>query len=338
MTAHNIFFFIDPQNGFGKKDLTKEQGGSLYVPGGEAIGQPVADLLSHLTNATVVLSQDFHPADHISFASNHPGAQPFQDIYLGETIDGRYKAVAADVTATDGDTTVTKICAVETDANGYILRIHEDKVLSAEDVEGTVKQRLWLDHCVQGTESALFLDPIMEALPERLRASLLKQDPRFPVLYGKDNHGNLFCALRKGTQSDVDSYGIAKENDRKSKTFAPTLFEDIADRLQATGVKEANIFIGGLATNFCVEFSHNDIYEYLVPQLEKRGIKPQVYFLSDISAGIPTPDATPGIWPDLTTSTQRMAKFGTQETTTDDFIRANLAGRDVKPAFVAPVT
>ena len=55
-------------------------GGSLAVAGGNEIIEPVNALARKFHN--VVQTQDWHPADHISFASNHPGMEPFQTIEL----------------------------------------------------------------------------------------------------------------------------------------------------------------------------------------------------------------------------------------------------------------
>ena len=50
-------------------------GGSLAVSGGDDIVAPINAMMDDF--ATVVLTQDWHPADHSSFAANHPGAAPF---------------------------------------------------------------------------------------------------------------------------------------------------------------------------------------------------------------------------------------------------------------------
>ncbi|GAA5856846.1 hypothetical protein JCM3766R1_000459, partial [Sporobolomyces carnicolor] len=57
--------------------------GSLAVPSGDLVVPHVLDLLS-LPFAIVVASQDFHPANHVSFASSHPASQrrPFESIRL----------------------------------------------------------------------------------------------------------------------------------------------------------------------------------------------------------------------------------------------------------------
>jgi nicotinamidase/pyrazinamidase len=57
-------------------------GGALGVPDGDAI-VPLVNRLAR-DAAHVILTQDWHPAGHASFASAHPGRQPF------ETIDVAY--------------------------------------------------------------------------------------------------------------------------------------------------------------------------------------------------------------------------------------------------------
>jgi len=55
-------------------------GGSLAVAGGDEIVPLVNTIARKFTN--VVLTQDWHPADHISFASQHAGKNPFETIDL----------------------------------------------------------------------------------------------------------------------------------------------------------------------------------------------------------------------------------------------------------------
>ena len=59
---------IDVQNDFCP-------GGALAVPGGDEIVQGINALLPEY--AVRVLTQDWHPAGHSSFASAHPGKSPF---------------------------------------------------------------------------------------------------------------------------------------------------------------------------------------------------------------------------------------------------------------------
>ena len=55
-------------------------GGSLAVADGDAV-IPLANRLSRRFE-NVVMTQDWHPAGHISFASSHPGKAPFELIDL----------------------------------------------------------------------------------------------------------------------------------------------------------------------------------------------------------------------------------------------------------------
>lgn len=50
-------------------------GGALAVAGGDDIVAPINALMRGFD--AVVLTQDWHPANHASFADNHPGADPF---------------------------------------------------------------------------------------------------------------------------------------------------------------------------------------------------------------------------------------------------------------------
>lgn len=61
-------------------------GGALAVPHGDEV-VPIANYLGE-SFGNVVLTQDWHPADHISFASNHPGRVAHETIALpyGEQI------------------------------------------------------------------------------------------------------------------------------------------------------------------------------------------------------------------------------------------------------------
>ena len=64
---------IDVQNDFCP-------GGALAVPGGDEIVPGINALMADF--GAVILTQDWHPADHSSFASNHPGKQPFEVIEM----------------------------------------------------------------------------------------------------------------------------------------------------------------------------------------------------------------------------------------------------------------
>lgn len=68
-----VLLLVDLQNDFCP-------GGALAVPeGNETI--PVANKLIKSGDFDLIIaSQDWHPANHISFADNHPGKQPFESI------------------------------------------------------------------------------------------------------------------------------------------------------------------------------------------------------------------------------------------------------------------
>ncbi|MFH1143594.1 MAG: bifunctional nicotinamidase/pyrazinamidase [Candidatus Eisenbacteria bacterium] len=55
-------------------------GGALAVGGGESIIAPINALSPRFTQ--VILTQDWHPADHASFASAHSGKRPYEAIEL----------------------------------------------------------------------------------------------------------------------------------------------------------------------------------------------------------------------------------------------------------------
>ncbi|WP_410219362.1 bifunctional nicotinamidase/pyrazinamidase [Paracoccus sp. (in: a-proteobacteria)] len=50
-------------------------GGALAVADGDSIVRPVNAMMGDFD--AVILTQDWHPADHASFADNHPDGQPF---------------------------------------------------------------------------------------------------------------------------------------------------------------------------------------------------------------------------------------------------------------------
>lgn len=69
----DVLLAVDLQNDF-------MPDGALAVPAGDEV-VPVINALARRF-ANVVLTQDWHPAHHISFASSHAGRQPFERIRL----------------------------------------------------------------------------------------------------------------------------------------------------------------------------------------------------------------------------------------------------------------
>jgi len=69
--AGDVLVIVDVQNDFCP-------GGALAVPDGDSV-VPVINRIAPAF-AQVVLAQDWHPPGHQSFASSHPGRQPFETI------------------------------------------------------------------------------------------------------------------------------------------------------------------------------------------------------------------------------------------------------------------
>src|SRR5882724_959274 len=66
----DILIVLDMQNDF-------LAGGPLAVPGGNPLIAPINTLAKRFQH--VIVTQDWHPAGHISFSSTHPGKRPFTD-------------------------------------------------------------------------------------------------------------------------------------------------------------------------------------------------------------------------------------------------------------------
>jgi len=161
ITTRDALIVVDVQNDFCP-------GGALAVPNGDAVIEVILRMALRFEH--IVLTQDWHPPGHCSFASSYPGRKPFDTVTL---------------------------------AGG--------------------QQRLWPDHCVQGTRGAA-LHPAL-----RLdRAELI---------------------LRKGFRKEIDSYSALFENDHTTPTGL------------AGYCRERNLtrmFFAGLAYDFCVGFSALD--------------------------------------------------------------------------------
>ena len=67
----DVLVVVDVQNDFCS-------GGALAVPRGDEIVPTINRLAARFDN--VVLTQDWHPPGHFSFASSHPGKQPFETV------------------------------------------------------------------------------------------------------------------------------------------------------------------------------------------------------------------------------------------------------------------
>ena len=72
--AHDVLLVIDVQNDFCP-------GGALAVPRGDEMITPIHRVALRFEH--IILTQDWHPANHASFASSHTGKKPFESIELG---------------------------------------------------------------------------------------------------------------------------------------------------------------------------------------------------------------------------------------------------------------
>ena len=77
MTNNKALLVIDVQNDFCP-------GGALAVAGGDLIVPFINRAMTAARQASelVILSQDWHPANHSSFASQHEGQAPFQTVTM----------------------------------------------------------------------------------------------------------------------------------------------------------------------------------------------------------------------------------------------------------------
>ncbi len=157
----NALIVIDVQNDFCP-------GGALAVAGGDEIVAGINALMPDFE--AVILTQDWHPKGHSSFASSHAGKNPL------ELVEMPYGP-----------------------------------------------QVLWPDHCIQGSKGAAF------------HAGL--------------NSDRADMIVRKGYNSQIDSYSAFFENDHETPT-------GLHGYLQTRGITALTMV--GLATDYCVNFSAVD--------------------------------------------------------------------------------
>lgn len=107
----------------------------------------------------------------------------------------------------------------------FITQHPNNRVFDQIQLEG-LKQTLWPEHCVQGTQGAEF-------------SSLLNQN-------------SIEAIFRKGMDENIDSYSGFFDNGKKKSTA-------LGDYLQAKNIKEVHIC--GLAADFCVYYTAKDALE-----------------------------------------------------------------------------
>ncbi|WP_420004756.1 bifunctional nicotinamidase/pyrazinamidase [Arenibacterium sp. LLYu02] len=90
-------------------------GGALAVPGGDEVVAPINAMMDRFD--AVILTQDWHPAGHSSFASSHAGKQPFdtaemaygqQVLWPDHCVQGTKGAAFHPALRTEGDLIIRK--------------------------------------------------------------------------------------------------------------------------------------------------------------------------------------------------------------------------------------
>lgn len=246
---------------------------------------------------------------------------PFPEIVLDENsnimglkeADGRIRMVAVDTTSG---------LAPDEKDRGRVSKVLDQYYYKSFDEwrhDGRLlhTQTLWTMHCVQGTESCLYPDAmnLPKGLQEKLEGDLMSK-----VIYHRDAAtDNEFWVIRKGANSELDSYGIGVENDGETQTKAWKVFSDIAKKLKSLGCEHVQINGGGLATNFCTEFSLNNVADFLAGYFKMPGMSVEVNFVPEISRGIPIPGGAETPF-SLDGAPARMKKRGIGETTVGDIL------------------
>lgn len=109
--------------------------------------------------------------------------------------------------------------------HGSFAETHQKKAGQVINLEG-LQQILWPTHCLQGTKGA--------ELSDKLDLRKIKK------------------LIQKGTDKTIDSYSAFFDNGHRKST-------GLHEYLQSRGVKE--IYVVGLATDYCVKFSALDALE-----------------------------------------------------------------------------
>lgn len=156
--ATEALIVVDVQNDFCP-------GGALAVPGGDKIVAEINALLDQFELR--VFTQDWHPADHASFASNHNGNDPYSviDMPYGAQVlwpdhcvqDTDGAAFHPDLDTSKADHIVRKGFRPEVDSySAFFENDHEtetglDDYLNAKGITAVTLVGLATDFCVQYT-------------------------------------------------------------------------------------------------------------------------------------------------------------------------------------------
>lgn len=183
MASTKALIVVDMQHDFCSPD------GSLSVKDALQILPLVNKLLSSDAFAIKVATKDWHPQNHISFASNHPAPnnKPFESFI-------------------------------------------EMTNLVANKPHETMQQRLWPDHCVQGSKGA-------ELLPDLDRSKI-------------------DLIVEKGMDERVEMYSGFSDSFGNLTAGKGGVSHDLAQILREKGVTE--VYCVGIAGDYCVNYTALD--------------------------------------------------------------------------------
>lgn len=134
VSSKKALLVIDMQNDF--------ISGSLAVTGGADI-VPAIDSLMKKNWSFRAMTQDYHPASHISFAANSPNRlNVFSKVNISYDFEGKVCGAEYNPLYGDKSSLCVKQCKPFCDRMGVIA--------------GTFEQTLWPTHCVQETTGAAF--------------------------------------------------------------------------------------------------------------------------------------------------------------------------------------
>lgn len=134
----NALIVVDVQNDFCP-------GGALAVPGGDEVVPAINAMMGQFD--AVILTQDWHPAGHSSFASSHPGKAPFettqmpygpQVLWPDHCVQGSDGAAFHTDLRTDGDLIIRK--GFRSDIDSYSGFFENDQT-TPTGLEGYLRSR-----------------------------------------------------------------------------------------------------------------------------------------------------------------------------------------------------
>jgi len=241
-SAKTALILVDVQDCFLNASTTTGNPGSLSVPASHII-----PLINSIRNQKaclfdeVILTQDFHPAKHISFGSTH-GLAAFS--HLG----GKGALPMQCLTAMSGNTEQasccptyyienysrancdTKLCPPDTwsytGANSGIITGNTACTTCKTNPETcfNTTQAMWTDHCLQTGDST------------------------FPPSLVRDDNDLI---VQKGSNLYVDAYSGFMDNTQNLKT-------ELDSVLQTKGI--TSLYIAGIATDVCVMATVRDAF------------------------------------------------------------------------------